>query len=75
MTLSGSFQNKCRSKPVKLTDIFKPIPIIQVFASGKCIQRSRSIQRASGKDIELLAFSIRMKLFGSGLDLTKNTNE
>ena len=75
MTVSRSFPNRSRSKRVKLTNIFKPILIIQVFASRKSIQRSRFIQHGLEKDIELLAFSIRMKLFGSGLDLIKNTNE
>ncbi len=74
MTVSRSFPNRSRSKRVKLTNIFKPILIIQVFASRKSIQRSRFIQHGLEKDIELLAFSM-MKLFGSGLDLIKNTNE
>ena len=75
MTVSSGSLSRCRSRPVKLTDIFKPIPIIQVFASKKFIQRSRSIQHVSGEDIELWAFLKAKKLFGSGLDLTKNTNE
>jgi len=69
--LSKQIQKQAR----KAYGHFQADPNHPSLRSRKSIQQSRFIPRVSGKDIEPLAFSTGMKLFGSGLDLIKNTNE